>query len=342
MHDVILAFEAHLASGLDRRFRTELIEVPEAHDLSFDEALLEIRVDHAGSFGSGPTLLDRPAARFLRTCRQIALETKSVVPDAGQDVEAGLVDAHLGEELTSFLLVHLDDFRFELCVEEDRLSGCHNLGHPLLEGLVREFLLRAVEDIDVRLGGEEVEIVDLIEIDAGVADALPTLQRILGCGVCLQLGAHLLLDPRFFLNTRQRFLDGLEVSEDQLGGDGVDVVGGVDLTVDVEDVIVLEHTSDLADRISLTNVGKEGVAHALTLGGALHDARDVDEADRGRENLLGTVDLSETREPLVGNADHAHVRLDRRERIIRSEHVVAGQCVEQGRLAGVGKADDSN
>ncbi len=299
-------------------------------------------MDHTGSFRGGPALLDRPAASLLRPGSQITLEPESVVAHAREDIQPRLVDAHVGEKLTGFLFIHLDELRLEFRVKEDGLGGSDDVAHPLLELLIIELILRAVEDVDVGLCGEEMEIVDLVEIDAGVADALPTLQRILGCGVCLQLGAHLLLDPRFLLDTRQRLLDGLQIGEDQLGRDGVDIVGRVDLTVDVEDVIVLEHTSDLADRISLTNVGEEGVAHALTLGGALHDARDIDEADRGRENLLGTVDLSETREPLVGNADHAHVRLDRRERIIRSEHVVAGQCVEQGRLAGVGEADDSN
>ena len=34
--------------------------------------------------------------------------------------------------------------------------------------------------------------------------------------------------------------------------------------------------------------------------------------------------------------------LDRRERVVRREHVVLGQGVEQGRLADVGQADDSD
>ncbi len=44
----------------------------------------------------------------------------------------------------------------------------------------------------------------------------------------------------------------------------------------------------------------------------------------------------------VGHADHAHVRLDRRERVVRGEDVVAGERVEQGGLADVGQSDDAD
>ena len=44
----------------------------------------------------------------------------------------------------------------------------------------------------------------------------------------------------------------------------------------------------------------------------------------------------------VGHADHADVRLDRGERVVRREHVVLGQGVEEGRLADVGQADDAD
>ena len=47
-------------------------------------------------------------------------------------------------------------------------------------------------------------------------------------------------------------------------------------------------------------------------------------------------------EPGVGQAHDADVRLDRRERVVRREHVVLGQRVEQGGLADVGQADDAD
>ena len=47
-------------------------------------------------------------------------------------------------------------------------------------------------------------------------------------------------------------------------------------------------------------------------------------------------------EPLVRDPDHADVGLDRRERVVRREHVVLGQRVEEGRLARVGESDDAD
>ena len=57
---------------------------------------------------------------------------------------------------------------------------------------------------------------------------------------------------------------------------------------------------------------------------------------------LGAEQLGEARQPLVRYADHADVRLDRGERVVRREHVVLGQCVEERRLPGVGESDDAD
>ncbi len=155
-------------------------------------------------------------------------------------------------------------------------------------------------------------------------------------------GGHVLLDARLLLQPRQDLLDGLEVGEDQLGVDGLDVVLGRDLAVDVDDVLVLEGADDLADRVGLADVREELVAQALTLAGAPDDARDVDEVDGGGEDLLRGEDLRELGQPRVGDADDADVRLDGGERVVGRQHVVLGQGVEQGRLADIRQADDSD
>ena len=158
----------------------------------------------------------------------------------------------------------------------------------------------------------------------------------------LEDGDELLLAPRLLLQPRDRLLDGLQVGEDQLGLDGRDVVGGVDLAVDVGDVLVAEHPGHLADRGGLADVGEELVAQPLPLRGAADDAGDVDELDGRGQHLGRAEDLGELRQPGVGDADDADVGLDRRERVVRREHVVLGQGVEEGRLAGVGESDDAD
>ena len=47
-------------------------------------------------------------------------------------------------------------------------------------------------------------------------------------------------------------------------------------------------------------------------------------------------------QPRIGDADDADVGLDRGERVVRREHAVAGQGVEQGGLADIGQTDDAD
>ncbi|GAA3220338.1 hypothetical protein GCM10020256_26270 [Streptomyces thermocoprophilus] len=217
----------------------------------------------------------------------------------------------------------------------------------LLERLVRQLLLVDVEDVEERLGGEQVQVVQEFGALAALDDAVreervALLQDLLGLLDRLDLGRDVLLDPGLLLEPRQDLLDGLQVGEDQLGVDRLDVVLRRDLAVDVDDVLVLEGADDLADRVGLTDVREELVAQALTLGGAAHDARDVDEVDRRREDALRAEDLRQLGQPGVGDADDADVRLDGGERVVGRQHVVLGQGVEQGRLADIRQTDDSD
>ncbi|MBG9885390.1 hypothetical protein ABE10_02065, partial [Bacillus toyonensis] len=127
-----------------------------------------------------------------------------------------------------------------------------------------------------------------------------------------------------------------------LGVDGLHVRSRVDRPVHVHDVVVREAPHDLRDRVGLTDVGEELVAQSLPLARATDDAGDVDERDRRGEDPLAAEDPGEHVQPRVRQAHHADVRLDRRERIVRREHVVLGEGVEEGGLADVGQSDDSD
>ena len=154
------------------------------------------------------------------------------------------------------------------------------------------------------------------------------------CGVFL---------PRTSFSTAGlRPLERLQVGEHQLGADRLEVAGRVDPARDVHDVRVGEPAHHLRDRVRLADVREELVAEPLPLAGALDDAGDVDERDRRGHDLLGVEDLGERLQARVGQVDDADVRLDRRERVVRREHVVLGQRVEERRLADVGQADDAD
>ena len=147
---------------------------------------------------------------------------------------------------------------------------------------------------------------------------------------------------QILLQLGQRVFDGLQVGKNELGVDGVDVVGRIHLAVDMHNVIVFKSTHDFADRVGLADVGQELVAQAFALGGALDDAGDVHEGHRGRHDLLGVNQLGQHRQTIVRQRHDTGVRLDGGERIVFGQHVVAGQGIEHGGLADIGQSDDSD
>src|SRR3954452_25608644 len=64
-HHVVLALHTYLARRLRGGHRPSGDEVVERHDLGLDEALVEVRVDHAGRLGGGGALPDGPGAGLL-------------------------------------------------------------------------------------------------------------------------------------------------------------------------------------------------------------------------------------------------------------------------------------
>ena len=171
---------------------------------------------------------------------------------------------------------------------------------------------------------------------------VPPSSAVLRLAGGVEVGEQRLVASRLLLQPRDRLLQRLQVGQDHLGLDRGEVAGGVHLAVDVGDVVVAEDPGDLADRGRLADVGEELVAQPLPLRGAAHDAGDVHELDRGRHQSARTRTARQARQPRVGYADDADVRLDRRERVVRREHVVLGQRVEERGLAGVGKSDDAD
>ena len=58
---------------------------------------------------------------------------------------------------------------------------------------------------------------------------------------------------------------------------------GIDAALDVGHVGVLEAAQHVGHRVHLADVGQELVAEPLALGGAAHQAGDVDEGEAGRD-----------------------------------------------------------
>ena len=137
-------------------------------------------------------------------------------------------------------------------------------------------------------------------------------------------------------------LDGVEVGQRQLGVDDVDVASGSMRPGDVHDVVVLEAAHHVRDRVRLADVRQELVAEPLALRGARDEPGDVDELDRGRQDLLGLRDVGERLQARIRHRHDADVRIDRAERIVRGRGVLRlRERVEERGLADVRQPDDA-
>ena len=98
------------------------------------------------------------------------------------------------------------------------------------------------------------------------------------------------------------------------------------------------------DRLtSVSVVHSDAQDEALARGRALHEPRDVDELDRGVDDVLRMDHVREDREARVGDGHDGRVRLDRAEgEVLRLRVLGAGEGVEEGGLADVGQADDAD
>ena len=110
-------------------------------------------------------------------------------PTRREGGQAGLLLADGLEELQRLLLVELGEVGLELGVEEDRLGGGDQGALLVLEVVVGQLVLVDVEDVEERLGGEQVQLVQ--ELGASrVPWAMPAEKRV---SPCLQ---DLLAPPR--------------------------------------------------------------------------------------------------------------------------------------------------
>ena len=110
----------------------------------------------------------------------------------------------------------------------------------------------------------------------------------------------------------------------------------------MDDVFVGEAAHHLRNGIRLTNVREELVAETFARRCAAHDTGDVNKGDGRWEDLLRAEDLGERIETRVRQVHHANVRFNGCERIVRGEHVVLGERVEERGLAHVRETNNAN
>ncbi len=147
---------------------------------------------------------------------------------------------------------------------------------------------------------------------------------------------------RRFLGAPQAALYRVEVRKAELCIDDVNVRKRIDAARDVHHVVVDEAAHHVRDCVGLADVRQELVAEPLALRCAGDQPGDVDEFNRGREDLLRFRDRGKLRQPQVRHRHHADVRVDGAEGIVRGRSVLRlRHRVEQRRLADVGKPYDA-
>jgi hypothetical protein len=92
--------------------------------------------------------------------------------------------------------------------------------------------------------------------------------------------------------------------------DDIKITGGVDITLDVNNLGVVEASDDLEEGIDGTDVGKEGVSKTSTGRGTTCETSNIVDGQVGRDDGLGLVFLNKPVETLVGNDNTRLLGLD--------------------------------
>jgi hypothetical protein len=98
-------------------------------------------------------------------------------------------------------------------------------------------------------------------------------------------------------------LDELNVFQAQLLGDDVQVTDGVNVTLDVDNLGIVEASDDLEDGIDGADMRQEGVTETSTSGSTARETSNIVDGQVSRYDRLGLVVLYQPVEALIWNND---------------------------------------
>ncbi|CRK18840.1 hypothetical protein BN1708_003185 [Verticillium longisporum] len=366
LDDVILALGHDLALGLDLGLVSELLQHGEVVDEGLDERLLKVGVNDTGGARGLGAVAQGPLPDLVRAGREEAAEVERL--------------AHLDDELgkgrvSANLLLLLEGLLLGLEAAEALLVGNGDGDDGVASGVLLDPLgdlgemlvlladvvtLGEVNEVDDRLGRQEEERVD----DLDLRELLPVDDLLDG----VLLGNHLLhletLAARasLLLLGLEGLLDELDIFQSELLADDVQITRGVDVTLDVNNLSIVEGAHHLEDGIDGTNVGQEGVAETSTGRGTAGQTGNVIDGQVGGDTRLGVVLLAQPVVARIGDDDagllgvdggvgevlhlgqsmsrEVHGATGTAERTYsRVAEVALGDGLKEGGFADVGKAD---
>lgn len=155
------------------------------------------------------------------------------------------------------------------------------------------------------LGGP-VALADLLAILKPGQDFLNHLLLNLGLLQLKTLAAH----AGLLLLVLKSLLHKLNILESQLLADNVQITSGVDITLDVDNLSVVEASNNLEDGIDSTDVGKERVSETSSGGRTASQTGNIVDGQVGGNDRLGLVFLNQPVESLIGHNDASFFGLD--------------------------------
>ena len=112
------------------------------------------------------------------------------------------------------------------------------------------------------------------------------------------------------LQVLKSLLNELDILDTELLADNLKITDGVDITLDVNDLGIIETSDDLEDGIDGADVGQESVSETSTSGGTTGQTSNVVDGKMSRNSRLGVVVLAQPVVTLIGNNDAGLLRVN--------------------------------
>ena len=84
----------------------------------------------------------------------------------------------------------------------------------------------------------------------------------------------------------------------------------------MHDIAIFEAAYHVDDRVDFTNICKELVAKAFSLGGAFYKSGNIHKLDCRGNDLLGVIHLAQYIQPLIRHGYNAYIRVNGTKRIV--------------------------
>ena len=130
-------------------------------------------------------------------------------------------------------------------------------------------------------------------------------------------------------------LEEFQIGEHQLRQNQLQIAGGIDGILDMDDVRIIEQTDDMRDGINRADMPKKLITKTFAFARAFDKTRDVDEFHRGGNRFGGMFQFDKLVDTRIRNRHDARIRLDGAEREIGGRRTAVAEGVEESGFADV-------